>query len=322
MSEANFDIDAAAEQFDKGKAPEGDAPPAEGKQEFDTFDGDEPAKGHKSFEEYVADGGDPDRYKGRQAFEDERERIAENKSLKKEVKSLKDTVRQTNDAVGDLVQQARDDERSKIESRIEKAKEDEDFDAFEQAQDDLAEHDKKAPATREEFVEPDVVLDFREEHTILDREHDDFDPEFNLDMTAAFNELLARQSQGGKRQLSDKAWQRLLKKAYRETRDLYELGDEAEPEAEDEGEPDVSPRNTRRQGATSRRRAAGREEAPKAENFKISNPRNNRDHDASGVRDMIHQNAYKAAKKAGKSDDDAQKSAETAAKNFERSLHQ
>ena len=44
--------------------------------------------GFKSYDQYVADGGDPRRWKGELAFEDEGNRIAENKRLNKELKDL------------------------------------------------------------------------------------------------------------------------------------------------------------------------------------------------------------------------------------------
>ena len=316
MSEPDFDIDAAAEQFDKNK---GEAPPnhPEGKQEYDTFDGDEPAKGHKSYDEYIADGGDPDRYKGKQAFEDERERIAENKRLRGEVKSLKDTVQQTAGAVDSLVDQARKEEREKIEARLHEAKENEDFDAFEKAKDDLEEHDKAAPKNQPAaYQEPDVIVNFRSDNPMIDAEAEEFDAEFNDFVEGAYNDLYHKMSQGGRKQLTDKQIGRLLNRAMKEAKDIFEIEDEPG----DGGEPDRSPRNDRGRTGTSRRRAAPREREQTAEDFKIENPKNNRDHDASGVRDMIRANAVKAAIKAGKSQEDAEAAGDAAAKNFERSL--
>lgn len=331
MSETNFDIDAAAEQFDKGKAPEGDTPPnhPEGKQEYDTHDGQPPAQGHQSYEEYLENGGDPDMYRGKKAFEKERERIDENKGLKKQIKSLETTVRQTTEAVGDLVQQARDETRAEIEARIQEAKENEDFDGYDRASQDLAEHDaKQKPQQQPTYQEPDVIVDFRAENPRIDAESDDYDEEYNELVEGAYNDLYHRMSNGGRKKLSDNQIKRLLNKAVREADDIFgepEPGDadadaDADTGADADADPGRSPRNNRRQG-TSRRRAASREVEQGAEDFKINNPKNSRDHDATGVRDMIHKNAYNAAIKAGKSEEDATKAANEAAKEFERNLH-
>lgn len=160
---------------------------------------------------------------------------------------------------------------------------------------------------------------------MMDPESETFDVNFADDVAFAYNDLAKRLSRNGARRLSDAEINRLLTRAEAETRDLHGLEASTTPAPKDgaDGEPERSPRNDRRAATTAARRPAAQREADvKAEDFKIENPRNNRDHDAGSVRDMIRDTAYKAAKKAGKSDEDATKEAAAEAKKFERSLVQ
>ncbi len=325
MSEPEFNIDDAAAQFDKGKPIDG-APPADPPAAAPAGDeadaGTDNPPGFKSYEEYVADGGDPDMYRGKKAYVAEHERINENKALKRDVKSLNQTVKQTAAAVDSLVDQARQQTRAEVEAELAEAIENEDPKAAVAAQKKLDGIDD-TPATQTQHVEPGPIADFRDANPIIDRDHDDFDPEFNQDLTAIYNDLAWKHSNGDKVQLSERQVNRLLKKAMKETMELHEMEPTpARAAPADDGEPDESARNTRTQGTRRARTASKREPEQRAEDFKIDNPRNGRDHDASGVRDMIHKTAYDSALKAGKSADDATKEADQAAKDFERSLTQ
>ncbi len=325
MSEPDFDIDAAAAKFDSGKKPDddrghqGDTSPRDPSP--DTPAEKDTPPGFDSYDEYVSKGGDPDMYRGKKAYVAEHERIDENKRLRREVKDLTSTVQQTVEAVDSLVTQAKQQTRAEIEGELSRAMEDEDPKAAVAAQKKLDSLDGEQ-AKQKTYREPDVIRDFRDSKPLIDQGSDEFDAEFNADMTAIYNDYALRLSNQDRVKLSDAQMNRLLRKSYKEARELHELEDDTPAPARAEEAPERSARNDRRATSASRRRSAAREPEPRAEDFKIDNPRNNRDYDASSVRDMIQKRAYDNAIKAGKSAEDATEAGVTAAGNFERSLAQ
>ena len=151
MSEQPFNIDEASEQFENLRdgqpkfepdaddpKPDDDGTPTAKKESPPNF---------KTYEEFVAEGGDPRRYKGDLAYEEEHERVAENRRLRREVSGMQKTVKATMDATQQLLTDQRTTMRAEIEAEIHKAKEDEDFGAFETAQDKLTKLDTAEQAT-------------------------------------------------------------------------------------------------------------------------------------------------------------------------------
>lgn len=322
MSEAEFDVDAAEAEYDAARAAGADDDAGDG---GDGGDGDRGGDkggdppGFKSYDEYIADGGDPDMYRGKKAFEAEHTRIDENKRLRKDVRGLQSTVQQTMEAVTDWQTTERAKMRKDIEAELKTAKADEDLDGALDAQqrlDQLDDEPEAQPAATEEHT---VIQDFREANPMLDSESDDFDQDFNDDVEAFYNGLYQQLSYGGRKKVSDGQIKRALKRALKEANELHEI-EEPGQRTDDRGE---SRRNTRRgrQQRTNRRSPSQRSATPKAEEFVIENPRNQRQANAAPeVRDMINKTAYKAAIKAGKSEDDAKKAGDGAAQRFEESL--
>lgn len=322
MSEAEFDVDAAEAKYNASRADAGDDPGGDADDGGDKGDddkgGDPP--GFKTYDEYVADGGDPDMYRGKKAYAEEHTRISENKRLRKDVRGLQDTAKLTMEAVTSWKAGESAKMRKELDAKLKKNKEDEDIDGAldTQKEIDALENDPAPAATQDEHP---VIQDFRDANPMLDTDHDDFDQEFNDDVEAFYNGLYQQLSYGGKRKVSDGQIKRALKRSLKEARELHEMDDPPPADEEEEGRGE-SRRNTRKRGRqrSQRRAPQQRSTTPTAEDFKIENPKNNRDHDATGVRDMVRDTAYKNAIKAGKSEEDATKAGATAAQNFEKSL--
>jgi len=321
----SFDIDKAEQDYNDARAAVEDEAPAD-----DPDDDQEEAAppGFLSFEEYVEQGGDPDMYRGRKAYETEHERIEENKRLRRDVKGLQSTVRETMDAVKDWQSTERGKMRAELEAELHKAKEDEDLDGALETQKKLDRLDEQ-PAPEARPPEHPVIQDFREANPVLDEESETFDEEFNLSVEAFYNALRDQLSYGGRRALTDGQIKRCLRKAMKDAIELH--GDEAPTSAtpqrraaaEDENaaDPGESPRNTRRAAGANRRRASREPAKPRAEDFVLDNPMNpNQKNAAPDVRDRIHRAALEGAKKAGLSDADAKKRADEHAERFEASL--
>ncbi len=323
MSEAEFDIDAAAGEFDAGK----DDLPLADVEELDADGnaidpgGDDLPPGFKSFDEYVADGGDPDMYRGRKAYEAEHNRINENKDLKRELKGLKGTVQQTMDAVNEWQSTERKKIRTELEAELHEAMENEDPKAAVEAKEKLNELDdapSPQPATGEESG---VIQDFRAANPMIDADSEQWNEEFNADVEAFYNGMYAQLSYNGKKKLTDGQIKRCLKRAMREAEDLHDIEPPAgKADASARGE---SPRNSRQPGQRQQRgrRTRQQQAKPRAEDFKIDNPRNPRQGNAAAeVRDMIKKTAEDNARKQGKSAEDIAKAGTTASDNFETSL--
>ena len=275
--------------------------------------------GFKSFDEYVSDGGDPDMYRGRKAYEAEHTRIDENKRLRKDVKGLQSTVQQTMDAVSDWQSTERDKMKRELQAELHTAKENEDVNAAIDAQqrlDKLAEE----PQRVQQDIEPPVIQQFREDNPMIDSASDDYDEEFNGAVEGFYNTIYNQISQNGHRRVSDNQVQRCLDKAMRDARDLHGLNEPNRTLTDDP--PTESPRNLRKRGQRQPRRQQQSRQpiTARAEEFKIDNPKNGRDTSGAGVRDMIREKAFKNARKGGKSEVDATLYAEQETKRFEESL--
>ena len=322
---AGFDIEKAEQEYNQARAEV--AEPTDEELD-DGVDGNEAPPGFLSFQEYTAQGGDPDMYRGRKAFENEHERIEENKRLRRDVRGMQNTVQQTMEAVNEWKGLERTKMRAELETNLHRAMEDEDPQAAIDAQKKLDAIDNAPPEQRPEHP---VIKDFRSEHPALDEASDDFDVELNADVEAYFNDIAGRLSQGNRRQLTDGQVTRVLRKALK---DAHELRADADADADDDadGKDDAddgkqrqtgeSPRNTRGRGNPPRRRAAKKTPAtPRAEDFVLENPMNERQrHAAPEVRDLIREKALDAGKKAGMSDADSKKRADEDVKRFEESL--
>ncbi|MGI9250908.1 MAG: hypothetical protein ACR2PR_06890 [Pseudohongiellaceae bacterium] len=315
MSEPDFDIDAAEQQYNDARQ---DEPPADDPPPNDDIDdqddGNDTPPGFKSFEEYVADGGDPDDYVGKKAYERHHARIQDNKGLRDEVKDLKGTVQQTMEATNAVLEQTEARVRAEVEAELHQAREDEDVDAALTAQgklDDMdaaAEQRRGAPPQQRPTEHPTITA-FRESNPMLDHNSNQFDQDFNEDVEAAFN-VIANQGLTG----TDRQVKAALKKAMDIAKGMH-------------AEKFESPRNNRQQNQQRRQQRrtnpGDNDTTPNAEGYVIKNPRNPRQGNAAPeVRDMIQQKAEDAARKAGKSDEDIAKAGKKAAKDFERSLAQ
>lgn len=328
MSEAEFDIDAAEEAYNRARG-QADEDEREQVDEVDVDDPDpkhEPdddpthGDGHLSYEEYIEQGGDPARYKGKKAFNEERQRIEENKRLRRELKEIRETMRTTVDAVGEWRTEERKRLRAEIEADLLEARRNEDVDGAIKAKERLDEYDRQTREVPQQRREHPVIEQWREDNPLLDRGSDEFNEEFNADVEALFNSRASAMSDGFKRPLTEGQIKRLLKAATREARQLHDLDDAAPDPDADAGE---SQRNKRRAGGQgARRRANQREREPRAEDYVIDNPRNPRQRNAATeIADTVRKTAYQNAIKRGLSEKDANAYADKEKQTFVNNLH-
>lgn len=329
MSEAEFDVDAAEAEFDAAKAAreageEGEqaAAGAEDDAAGDGGEREDPPT-YMTHAEWVAAGRDPEDYIGKKAFQKRHDDIQDNKKLRRELKTIGQTQKQTMEAVQEWQSTERARVKAELEAELHTAKEAEDVNAAIEAQQKLDNLEADpAPAA---VPEHQVIQDFREDNPKLDRDSDDFDDEFTVDVEIFYNDRAQRLSRNGKRKLSDAQITRCLKQAMKEANELHEIEDEPAPGAEGDEGGRESPRNKRPTGKqrSTRRPRNKAADAPKAEDYDLKdrlthNPRDG--NAATEIRETIRQAAEDNARKNGKDDAAIKKEGDEAATNFERSI--
>jgi hypothetical protein len=320
VAEGEFDMDAAEAAYNAGRqedAPEGLSQPPGEEDDLPLADVDEinaddvPGElppGFKSYDAYVKDGGDPDMYRGRKAYEAEHTRINENKALRDEVRGLNVTVQQTMEATQQVLSQTEARVRQEVEGELQLARENDDVDAAITAQNKLNQIDtnveqRQAPAAQPKGESPAITA-YRAKNPLIDSASPQFNQEFNTAVEKAFNNF-ARQGLTGSPAETERALKASMGAAQTLFPELFE-----------------SPRNGRQQSQQrQRQRAPQGDNVPKAEDYQIAKPRNPRDvNAASDVRETIRASAINNAKKRGLNEADQTKAGNKAAKDFEKSL--
>lgn len=167
--------------------------------------------GYKSYDEWIAEGKDPDRYKGKKAYEDEYNRIQEVKLLKDEVKTLSGTLKTTVDAIHDRESRAEARHRKELEAALAKAKELGDTEA---AISTLEQLNELKPVVREAQVHP-VLNDFINRNTSL------VDPDLKKEFARIYNGKLKADGVGQYDELSEAAIAAYASSAMNGVKTLY-----------------------------------------------------------------------------------------------------
>lgn len=166
--------------------------------------------GFISYEDWVAQGKDPNDWRGANAYKREYDRIQEVKELSSK---MTDLVSLIEDEKKTAAQKAREEERARFEAELNEAKENMDVDRVEELL-------KKAPAEetpKQEFKEPAPIADFRKANPILDPNSQGFDQDFETAVAGVVNSRL--QAFGGA--VTEDLMSRVMKAAFDEVKGLY-----------------------------------------------------------------------------------------------------
>jgi len=266
MSESP-DLDALAAKFD-GNHPEVVKEPEVIEEEVEEEIDDTPA-GFKTLEEYVADGGDPEMYRGKKAYEAEHNRIEENKLLRTEMRSIKDNTRLAVEALGEWKADQTKVLREQLVAELEEAREEEDLNKALAAQTKITELDNAPKPAAAQQPENPVIQAFRVANPLINPGDDRFNAEFTTDVEAIYNGIVNQLNQGGRVNLTDGQMQRALTKAMKDTKELHIGLFE-------------SPKNKRITPANPNRRASrSTTKEGKVADYVLKNPRNPANADAA-----------------------------------------
>lgn len=170
----------------------------------DEPEGGELPEGYKTLEEYVADGGDPDYYRGPKAYEKDREFISEIKDIKRKLKERDDEML----ALQELHTKERERLLKEIETKKAKAKEDLDFETYEDLENQRRELEQ--PKQKQDKGEPPVIQTYRQTNPKLNPAAPEFDSVYASAFAAAFNAQAVEAEKRAGRPLNEDEVQRYL----------------------------------------------------------------------------------------------------------------
>jgi|GEM_PF-3383659 len=195
----------AAETQKMGGAPQAMAEPPEEAEDDqpETLDApeanDDVPEDFKSYEQYVADGGDPEYYRGPKAFKQQKEILDELKGVKEKFKRFEE------DAV--KFDKFREQEKERLLKQLEdqkkKAREDLDFDAYDDLEKQRRQIEEGPEAEASDSQEPPVIATYRSENPQLNPAAPEFDPVYASAFAGAFNAVVAQAQQRAGRNLTE-----------------------------------------------------------------------------------------------------------------------
>jgi len=191
---------------------------------------DKSPPGFKSYEEYIAEGGDPDLYKGKKAYEAEKKRIDEIKDLKKEFKVF---TQQLMTANAETMNKERLAMKAQLEAELKQQKADGDVDGALETKEKLTE--LKAEVKAGPVPLHPVIEQFIEDNPILDKNSDEYDPKFFKTMARLQAKEINTLSGNGGADLDPDEMRRCTQRAYEAAQEYYP----------DLFKPEISPRNER-----------------------------------------------------------------------------
>jgi len=144
--------------------------------------------GHKTLEEYVAGGGDPEMYRGKKAFDQYYERNQDLQRIQKENKALANNVNKVLASQKEMLQSKYEEKITGLEAKLEKAHEDMDTKQAVKIQAQITKAEvKRDEALNEQVQQPaqvpqshtEEVQYFREDYPVLDQQSADYDAELD-----------------------------------------------------------------------------------------------------------------------------------------------
>lgn len=159
---------------------------------------------YKTLEEYVAAGGDPDFYRGPKAYAKDKELIGEIKEIKRKLKERDDEMVK----LSEYHERERKRLIKEIDEKKAKAKEDLDFEAYEQL--DAQRRELEGAEKPQHHGEPPVIQSYRQSNPKLNPAAPEFDPVHASAFAAAFNAMVTDAEKRAGRALNEGEIQRYL----------------------------------------------------------------------------------------------------------------
>lgn len=174
---------------------------------------DEAPPGLKTYDQWIAEGRDPEKFKGRKAYEAEYKRIQEVKELKSSVKGMAETLKATVEAIADRETKAEARHRKELEAALSDAKDSGDIDAALDATEQL--HQLNNAPKQQARREHPVISGFIDDNVILES------PEIKSEFQRIYNGKLKADGVGASDVLSEAAIKGYLRSAMEGVKSIY-----------------------------------------------------------------------------------------------------
>jgi len=180
-------------------------------------------QGWVSLDEWTEQGKNPADWSGAHAFLRFRDMASNDKSLRSELRETKEGITKMLQQFDSMNQRQQQKHKSELQAAMKQAREENDFDGYEQAANQLSEIEQhqNTSASQVPQAEHVVIAQFRDENPKLLRSSGEFNEAFNTVMEQKTNELIFNRSNGMRNPLSDSALKQCLDDAYGMTEKLF-----------------------------------------------------------------------------------------------------
>lgn len=237
--------------------------PEEIEEEIEEEEIEDNPPGYMSYEDWIADGKDPDDWQGKNKYSQQYDLIQHNKEFKSELKGMNDLLRQTVDATTAMQDERYQQGLADAKAELAQALENNDAQAAVAAQHKI--DNTPAPASTANAAINPIVGQFVNDTPLLDEGSTQFDVEFDAEFREIYNGKLRAAGVGPDTQLSERRLKSYLDSALKDTKGLF-------PEKFE------SPRNNRKTTGGKQKRGSSKvSAADNIKNVKIAtrNPRDN-----------------------------------------------
>lgn len=188
----------------------------EGADGDDDVAADKSPPGFLSYEDYIKAGKDPKKYKGEDAYNETYAHIHEIKGLKKELKTVSQSVQATMD---EWRATEREKVKAELQADLKRQKDEGDIEGVLETKEklDSIRHEEKTGAAPKLLP---VIEDYIQDNPILDAKSDDFDQDTFEDFRSLYDAEINKMTAGTGMGLSERQIQRALGRALNQAQDL------------------------------------------------------------------------------------------------------
>ena len=149
---------------------------------------EDPPPGYIGYEDWVASGKDPKKFRGEDAYSAQYDQIQETRETKAQLNTMNETLKH----VAQVNEQWRNEQmeqmRVQAQAEVQQARDMSDVDAFAVAQEKL--NKLNQPAPQQAPQENPVIAEFRQKNPMTDRASPRFNAEFNADVEGFYNSMV------------------------------------------------------------------------------------------------------------------------------------
>lgn len=176
-----------------------------------------------SYDQWVADGRDPDLYKGKKAYEDSKSTYESNRELKNELKATNEMFKTTMGSIEEWKAQQISDSKAELEAAIAQARENDDLDAAVDATNKL--NDLNQAPVPQQPQQPQqrkpVIEDFLRSNPVLDESSSQYNADVFADMAQLQRVGVDNMSKQGGDDLTEAQLKRIITKAFNDAKSLH-----------------------------------------------------------------------------------------------------